>query len=148
MAEAVVGYRRALPEIPGRRPWKRPDRHLVKDADHRDGWRPADGRRPSEQLLVPSLRREVDSWRSAGYPGASPVALRLFEYWFEEDHEAPGFDPPFRYHFGQREAIETLVWLEGAEQAVVLPPAPASGKPEAYASDGRIPPSRTTSAIP
>ena len=111
MAEAVVGYRRALPEIPGRRPWKRPDRHLVKDADHRDGWRPAEGRRPSEQLLVPSLRREVDSWRSAGYPGASPVALRLFEYWFEEDHEAPGFDPPFRYHFGQREAIETLVWL-------------------------------------
>ncbi len=111
MAEAVVGYRRALPEVPGRMPWKRPDRHLVRDADHPNGWRPADGRRPSEQLLVPSLRREVDSWRSAGYPGASPVALRLFGYWFEEDHEAPGFDAPFRYHFGQREAIETLVWL-------------------------------------
>ena len=111
MAEAVVGYRRSLPEVPGRKPWKRPDRHLVRDADHPNGWRPADGRRPSEQLLVPSLRRRVDSWRSAGYPGASPVALRLFGYWFEEDHEAPGFDPPFRYHFGQREAIETLVWL-------------------------------------
>ena len=111
MAEAVVGYRGSLPEVPGREPWKRPEQHLVKDADHPDGWRPAAGRRPSAQLLVPGLRREVDSWRSEGYPGASPVALRLFEYWFEEDHEAPGFDPPFRYHFGQREAIETLVWL-------------------------------------
>jgi type III restriction enzyme len=48
---------------------------------------------------------------SSGYPGASEVTHRLFEYWFEEDHEVPGFDVPFRYWFCQREAIETLVWL-------------------------------------
>jgi type III restriction enzyme len=61
--------------------------------------------------LVPKIRAQVDAWRSAGYPGASEVTRRLFEYWFEEDHEVPGFPVPFRYWFCQREAIETLVWL-------------------------------------
>lgn len=36
---------------------------------------------------------------------------RLFEFWFDEDHEVSNFPIPFRYHFCQREAIETLVWL-------------------------------------
>ena len=49
--------------------------------------------------------------RAAGYRGASDVTRRLFEYWFEEDHEIAGFDAPFRYYFCQREAIETLAWL-------------------------------------
>ena len=53
----------------------------------------------------------VDAWRSGGYQGASDVTLRLFEYWFEEEHEVSGFGTPFRYYFCQREAIETLVWL-------------------------------------
>jgi type III restriction enzyme len=35
----------------------------------------------------------------------------LFEYWFKEDHEVAGFAGVFRYHFCQREAIETLVYL-------------------------------------
>ena len=48
---------------------------------------------------------------SSGYPGASDVTRRLFEYWFDEDHEVAGFRVPFRYYFCQREAIETLVWL-------------------------------------
>ncbi|MCS7054926.1 MAG: DEAD/DEAH box helicase family protein, partial [Thermoflexales bacterium] len=43
--------------------------------------------------------------------GASDVTRRLFAYWFEEEHEVPGFGAPFRYHFCQREAIETLAWL-------------------------------------
>ena len=137
MAESVVGYRSRLPEVPGREPWKRPDRHLVKDAEAPNGWRAADGRRPSDQLLVPGLRREVDSWRSEGYPGASPVALRLFEYWFEEHHEAPGFDLPFRYHFGQREAIETLVWL--VEVGGVDDPAALMKKFGATARSGALP---------
>ena len=46
-----------------------------------------------------------------GYPGASDVTRRLFEYWFDEDHEVADFPVPFRYYFCQREAIETLVWL-------------------------------------
>jgi type III restriction enzyme len=69
------------------------------------------GRRPSRLLLVPKLRVAVDSWRAGGYAGASEVTRRLFDYWFEEDHEIPGFGVPFRYYFCQREAIETLVWL-------------------------------------
>ena len=52
-----------------------------------------------------------DTAAGAGYPGASDVTRRLFEYWFDEDHEVAGFPVPFRYHFCQREAIETLVWL-------------------------------------
>jgi len=60
---------------------------------------------------VPKIRTAVDAWRIAGYPGASEVTHRLFEYWFDEDHEVAGFPIPFRYYFCQREAIETLVWL-------------------------------------
>ncbi len=112
MAKAVVRYDRDLPEIRGRRPWERPVSHLVKDDDAPTGWREDDsGRRPSRLLLVPKIRDAVDSWRDGGYPGASEVTRRLFEYWFEEDHEVPGFDVPFRYYFCQREAIETLAWL-------------------------------------
>ena len=112
MARAVVAYDKDLPEIQGRRPWEPPVSHLIKDDDAPTGWREDDsGRRPSRLLLAPNIRSAVDAWRDGGYPGASEVTRRLFEYWFEEDHEVPGFDAPFRYYFCQREAIETLVWL-------------------------------------
>ena len=52
------------------------------------GWREdTSGRRPSSLLLVPKIRTAVDAWREQGYPGASDETRRLFEYWFEEDHE-------------------------------------------------------------
>ena len=112
MPKAVISYDKELPEIPDRRPWEKPCSFLVKDAAAPSGWRVNEsGRRPSRLLLVPKLRAAVDSWREGGYAGASVVTRRLFEYWFEEDHEIPGFGVPFRYHFCQREAIETLVWL-------------------------------------
>ncbi len=111
MVKAVIAYDKDLPEIPDRRPWEKPTQHLVKDESAPTGWRVAEGRRPSQLLLVPKIREQVDAWRASGYEGASDVTLRLFEYWFEEDHEVPGFDVPFRYYFCQREAIETLVWL-------------------------------------
>lgn len=112
MANAIIAYDKDLPEIPGRRAWEKPSSFLVKDAKCPTGWREdTSGRRASTMLLVPKIRGEVDQWREAGYPGASAVARRLFEYWFEEDHEVPGFGVPFRYYFCQREAIETLVWL-------------------------------------
>ena len=88
-----------------------PTSHLVRDEAERTGWREEAGRRPSKLLLVPKIRAEVDDWRESGYPGSSEVTQRLFAYWFEEDHEVRGFPAPFRYHFCQREAIETLVWL-------------------------------------
>ena len=112
MARAVVAYDKDLPEIRDLRPWEKPTSYLVKDDDAPTGWREDDsGRRPSQLLLVPKIRGAVDTWREYGYPGASEVTRRLFEYWFEEDHEIAGFDAPFRYYFCQREAIETLVWL-------------------------------------
>ena len=112
MAEAVVGYDRDLPEIPDRCPWERPASYLVKDDAAPADWRVDDsGRRPSRLLLPPKIREAVDAWRDGGYAGASEVTRRLFAYWFDEDHEVAGFDAPFRYHFCQREAIETLVWL-------------------------------------
>ncbi len=112
MAKAVIAYDKDLPEIPGRRPWEKPTSFLVKDDAAPTGWREdTSGRRPSRLLLVPKIRAAVDAWREQGYPSASDVTRRLFEYWFEEDHEVADFPVPFRYHFCQREAIETLVWL-------------------------------------
>lgn len=112
MAKAVIAYDKDLPEIPGRRPWEKPTSYLVKNDKALTGWQEdQSGRRPSKLLLISRIREAVDDWRVNGYPGASAVSLRLFEYWFEEDHEVPGFPVPFRYYFCQREAIETLVWL-------------------------------------
>jgi type III restriction enzyme len=112
MAKAVIAYDKDLPEIAGRRPWEKPTSFLVKDNAAPTGWREdTSGRRPSRMLLVPKIRAAVDAWREQGYPGASDVTRRLFEYWFDEDHEVADFPVPFRYYFCQREAIETLVWL-------------------------------------
>ncbi len=118
MAKAVIAYDRELPEIQGRQPWEKQTSYLVKDDAAPTGWRAeTSGRRPSRLLLVPRIRAEVDAWRAGSYQGASEVTRRLFEYWFGDDHEVPGFGVPFRYHFCQREAIETLVWLvEVADQ--------------------------------
>lgn len=124
MANSVITYDKDLPEIPGRRPWEKPTAYLVKDEATENGWRVEESsRRPTKLLLVPKIRMAVDAWRSGGYQGASDVTLRLFEYWFEEEHEVSGFGTPFRYYFCQREAIETLVWLveiAGQRDAVEL----------------------------
>jgi type III restriction enzyme len=111
MARSVIAYDKDLPEIPGRLPWRRPDAHLIKDEEAQTRWRVQAGRRDSHLLLVPKIRLAVDDWRDQGYPDASEVTRRLFEYWFDEDHEVPGFNTPFRYYFCQREAMETLAWL-------------------------------------
>jgi type III restriction enzyme len=112
MSSSIIAYDRELPEIPGRCAWEKPDCFLVKDGKAPGGWRVDDsGRRPSKMLLVNKLRAAVDKWREQRYAGASDVTLRLFSYWFDEDHDVPGFSVPFRYYFGQREAIETLAYL-------------------------------------
>ena len=111
MANALISYDKDLPSIGGRLPWEEPTSHLVKDETAPTGWREQQGRRDSRMLLVPKIRSEVKNWREAGYPGVSEVTLRLFEYWFLEDHAVWGYPTPFRFYFCQREAIETLVWL-------------------------------------
>ena len=129
MARSVIAYKKDLPEVAGRLPWRPPTSHLVKDDDTPTGWREdKTGRRPSKLLLVPKIRTAVDAWREGGYPGASEVTQRLFAYWFEEDHDVRGFPAPFRYYFCQREAIETLVWLiEVARQGDAKPLVEAYG---------------------
>ena len=112
MARAVISYDKDLPEIPGRRPWEKPTSFLVKDdggADRLAGGHLGPAAEP------PAARAEDPSGRGrmarTGLPRRVGSDRRLFEYWFEEDHEVAGFPVPFRYYFCQREAIETLVWL-------------------------------------
>lgn len=115
--QPFISYEKDLPEIANRLPWEKPIKHLVKDETSPTGWSESIGRRESKLLLVEKIRSNVNDWRDQGYPGASEVTLRLLEFWFEEEHEIPGFSVPFRYHFCQREAIETLMWLiDVAEQ--------------------------------
>ena len=107
MAKAVIFYDKDLPEIPDRKAHLKPDAHLIKKTA--DEYEIVEGRRPSKMLLVNRLRQTVDRWRDEGYPGASSVTQRLFQFWFEEDHLLNG--NTFHYYFGQQEAVETLVYL-------------------------------------
>ena len=56
--------------------------------------------------LVNKIRKRVDEWRKAGYPGASGITKRLLDYW--NDAERRGGK---RFFFCQLEAVETLIWL-------------------------------------
>ena len=109
MPEAIISYDKDLPEIPDREPHLPPTGYLQKKKDKKDEFEVVAGRRPSKLLLVKKLRDAVEKWRKEDYPGASSVSKRLFTFWFDEDHLVGG--SPFRYYFGQREAMETLVYL-------------------------------------
>ncbi len=69
----------------------------------------ANQRQPSAALLVPGLRAAVNAWRAADYPGLCETTRRLFGFWFEDEHKLRD-GGVFRYYFGQREAIETIVY--------------------------------------
>jgi type III restriction enzyme len=56
--------------------------------------------------LVHATRRQVGNWRESGYAAASDTTKTLLNYWFETAHPND-----FRYHFAQREAVETVIWL-------------------------------------
>ena len=86
MARAVITYDKDLPEIPDRDSSLPPTAYLRKKAGVSDEYEIVDERRPSKMLLVNSLRTAVGKWRSDGYPGASVVTRRLFQFWFDEDH--------------------------------------------------------------
>lgn len=63
--------------------------------------------------LVDRVRRGVHDWRLTGYAGASETSRTLLNWWFERDHVQYGPDGPelFRWYFGQREAVESAIWL-------------------------------------
>lgn len=106
--KTVIGYERDIPEVPGRDPHTRPDAFLETRLGYNEV-EVLEGRRPSSLLLVGKVREEVDAWREAGYPGASDTTLDLFRWWFEE--AATVSESGFAPYWGQREAVETLVYL-------------------------------------
>ena len=89
-------------------PWEEPNKHRVKDV----GIVP--GRRTSRATLVPYIRSQVSDWRHSGYEGASETTKTLLNHWFETAHE-----DDFRYHFCQREAVETIIWLAEVKRYLI-----------------------------
>lgn len=90
----------------------------ILDPDIR--WFPADEtlrEQGSEKLLPPlvhTLRREVKQWRGNNYEGASDTSKALLNWWFKTEHlmdAGDGLAFNFQYYFGQREAVETVIYL-------------------------------------
>jgi type III restriction enzyme len=88
--------------------------------DPRVRWFPADEslrEKTSDKLmppLVPELRRKVADFRRSNYVGAADTSRHLLKWWFHTPHlieKADGSSVKFRYYFSQREAIETLIYL-------------------------------------
>lgn len=96
------------------KPWEEPTSHRLPNP--RPG-QPAiitPGRRPSKVPLVRAIRAEVDLWRRGDYAGASETSRILLHHWFDNEHRVKtetGEEIPFRYHWAQREAIETFIYL-------------------------------------
>ncbi|MGA2220479.1 MAG: DEAD/DEAH box helicase family protein [Verrucomicrobiia bacterium] len=60
---------------------------------------------------VPALREKVKEWSAGGkYSGVTDTTRLLLNYWFHTDHRLPN-GRKFEYHYFQREAVETLVYL-------------------------------------
>lgn len=59
---------------------------------------------------VPSIRAAVEGWRKGDYKGATETSKRLLNHWFFNDHRLSN-GSAFQYHYFQREAIETLIYL-------------------------------------
>jgi type III restriction enzyme len=59
---------------------------------------------------VPAIREKVTAWRDGGYKGVTDTTRLLFNYWFATDHRLPN-GQKFAYHYFQREAVETMVYL-------------------------------------
>ncbi len=95
-------------------PWEAPDKHRVPNPLSGAPAIIMPGRRPSRCPLVRSIRAQVDEWRKAGYPGASDTSKQLLSFWFDSEQRVSddkGIEYPFRYHWAQREAIETIIFL-------------------------------------
>lgn len=64
--------------------------------------------------LVATLRKDVKTWRDKKYDGATETSKALLNWWFKTEHPTPLLDGTvidFQYYFGQREAVETIIYL-------------------------------------
>jgi len=96
------------------KPWEEPTLHRLPNPERGKPAIIAPGRRPSKVPLVRSIRAEVDGWRRGGYAGVSETSHTLLNYWFHNEHlvkNESGEMIPFHYHWAQREAIETFIYL-------------------------------------
>ncbi|MCS6919052.1 MAG: DEAD/DEAH box helicase family protein [Fimbriimonadales bacterium] len=96
------------------KPWEEPTMHRLPNPKAGEPAILAPGRRPSKIPTVRAIRAEVDAWRRGGYGGVSATSRTLLRHWFEGEHivrTATGETIPFRYHWAQREAIETFIYL-------------------------------------
>lgn len=97
------------------KPWEEPAKHRVPGGDEHSPAIVEPGRRPSRCPLVRAIRAEVDLWRKGGYAGVSETSRYLLNHWFRSDHtitdSTTGESYPFRYHWAQREAIESIIFL-------------------------------------
>ena len=96
------------------KPWEEPTLHRLPNPQHGKPAIIAPGRRPSKVPLVRSIRAVVDAWRLGGYAGVSETSRTLLNYWFHNEHVVKnelGEEVPFHYHWAQREAIETFIYL-------------------------------------
>ena len=59
---------------------------------------------------VPAIRGAVNIWRDGGYKGVTETTQTLLNFWFKTDHRQSN-GRFFRYHYAQREAMETLIYL-------------------------------------
>jgi hypothetical protein len=96
------------------KPWEEPVLHRLPNPTPGGPAIVQPGRRPSKCPLVRSIRAEVDGWRRGGYAGVSETSCILMNFWFNTEHtitDEDGDNILFHYHWAQREAIETIIYL-------------------------------------
>ena len=96
------------------KPWEEPTMHRRPNPTPGAPAIVEQGRRPSKVPIVRAIRAKVDDWRRDGYAGVSETSRTLLRHWFENEHRVKderGDLVPFRYHWAQREAIETFIYL-------------------------------------
>lgn len=95
-------------------PWDEPHSHRVRADREGEPAKIIKGRRPSPIRIAQNIRGAVREWREAFYVGASDTTRHLLDHWFNRSHRrttSAGEEFEFRYYFCQREAIETLIYL-------------------------------------
>lgn len=60
---------------------------------------------------VGPIEKEVHAWREGGYKGITKTTRILFDHWFRPDGHRMASGRTFAFHYAQKEAIETIVYL-------------------------------------
>ena len=105
------------------RPDEEPNRHRVRSDQEGQPAKVEIGRRRTPISIAQNLRSVVRAWRETDYPGASDTTRELLHHWFLRDHIIEledGTKIPFRYYFCQREAVETLIYVNEVRRIETL----------------------------